>query len=661
MWEVFVVEKKINEISVYKNETVSRSDLYTRYKPAFDKLLRVNDFRNNEKKNRDLYIPDDELDQELKYVREEDMDSLSILIGYAGIGKSTALRNTFEYINSIPTYIDTDKILVFPATYNGYTIGENDNKYICEKKIREDILLRIESVNSFLEDKFDKLRDWFDSEEGQLEFYQYIKETNAHVLEHLPYEERRCLSKEEEKKKKLEYAYKYDPFVCAVSKLKYYLGKEACICSKLIVILDDIEPLPYMQQKILIMQYVRFFECLKNTSLTIADKEYVVNVIIGMRPHTYRIMKEYRAFQAFYINREILKRNMVDVSKLFKKKIELYENEIPHENIDAWNSANRALDILCNKFHSHYSNLIKNVSIWNTRDAMEIYQSVLENRIWVQKNIAKTANFVINVDDYVFNNITVLRAIACKNNYVYKPSINGMIPNILYKTLEENYSFLSMCIFEYFHFHDNLDYTYGTNAYTFLELMQIFTETFKGYERIEENAKEIIRYLFVNKILRKSINDTDCPELLDTEQSLKDDSQLYLSPRGYEIWKLIESDSVYFELCREDYYRNYDKEDCCKESSYELFLKGEQKLIFKDLLSILLELLDEEIKFISYAQKIQTIDNYKKLFGTNVMCKHFFIGIMRSVEFSGHSECDLLKDSIVMVEEKIREIETMLR
>ncbi len=663
------MNRRINEMSIYRNSVSQKSDLYTRFKPAFERLLRLNDFRNNSPKGRELYIPDEELDKELDDILRDNADSLSILIGYAGIGKSTSLRNYFNYTNSVPEYQADKKILIFPASYNGCvnTEVENELSYdIDEKselaqKVREDMTLRIESINSYLEEKYEELKRTFDSEEGQMEFYQYLRKTNAHVLEHVPYNERRKLSKKEEIMKRLEYACEKEKFICAATRLKYYLGKDICECEKVIVILDDIEPLPYAQQKVLIMQYARLFECLKNTCRELSNKEYVVNVIIGMRPHTYRIMKEYRAFKAFYINNEILKRNMVDIGKLFQKKIEIYEDEIPHENIDSWNSAKRAVGILSNKFHSRYAEMIKNLSIWNTREAMDIYKRVLENRVWVQKNIEKASSFVINVDDYIFNNITVLRAIACRNNYVYKHYEGEIVPNILYSTPERNYGFLCMCVFACFHMDEKVDYAYGTESISYAELLNRLVTSFTGYQSIEEDAKKVINYLFINKLLRKSINDTDKLELLDKEESLKEDSLLYLSPRGFEIWRMIESDSVYMELCREDCYRNYDETEKNSESSYELFLNGQQDVIFKDLLGFLYELLDEEMKYINFANENHTIDIYKGHFGSHVMFKRFYTGIKRSIEFSGYLGYSSLNENLEKVEEKIYTIESFLK
>ena len=58
--------------------------------------------------------------------------------------------------------------------------------------------------------------------------------------------------------------------------------------------------------------------------------------------------------------------------------------------MESWNDACRVLDILNNKFNARYSTMIKNLSLWNTRDAIELYKQVLENRVWIQRNMEKS-------------------------------------------------------------------------------------------------------------------------------------------------------------------------------------------------------------------------------------------------------------------------------
>lgn len=653
--------KKINEIAPLRNERGARSDLYTRYKKAFDKILPLNDARPNSKKDLATYLPDKELDKELETIKNEENDSLSILIGYGGIGKSTSLRHFFEFVNAVPTFIDRKTIIVFPVIFNANVINSEKDESISDQ-IRNNLALRIDTVCTLLENEYPDLKTLFYSEKGQLDFYNYIYKTNPRVLELLPYDQRLNLSEKEEKLKKLYYAYNHDRFICSATKLKFYLGNKKCASSKLIVIVDDIEPLPYKVQVELIMQYLRFFECMRNVVNADKFKEYVVNFIISMRPHTYRILKEYRAFQAFFITRVICKKNMLNLAKYFRRKIEFYADNISHENMESWNEACRVLDILNNKFNARYSTMIKNLSLWNTRDAIELYKQVLENRVWIQRNMEKTSGFTVSEDNYVFNNITVLRAIACGHYYVYSQRENCCVPNILLNTSDKkNYSLINMYIFSLFHAESsNKDWLYGMKYRSYREIVNCFITTFPNMKEIKNDVQVAIKYLFQKKVLRKSINDTDKIEYLDSYKSLSGDSLLYLSPKGNEIWNMLCSDSVYLELCREDYYRDYNNPKNIKESSYELMQAGKQTLIFYDLLSLLLELLNLEYVYVECSIQNDTIDIFKKNFGNNTMIEYLYMGVTRSIEFSGNSDNDILAERKNLLETKIRKLKDLL-
>lgn len=645
-----------------RNERGARSDLYTRYKIAFDKILPLNDTRFNSKKDLATYLPDKDLDLELESVKKDESDSLSILIGYGGIGKSTSLKHFFNFSSSVPTFISDERIIVFPAIFNGNVINTEKKENISDQ-IQNNLALRIDSVCTLLENEYPDLKKEFYSDKGQSEFYEYIYKTNPRILELLPYDQRLNLTEEEEKMKKLHYAYNNERFICSATKLKYYLGNKKCISSKIIVILDDIEPLPYKVQIELVMQYSRFFECMRNTFDTGLNKEYVINGIFSMRPHTYRILKEYRAFKAFFVTRVIYKNNMLDLAEFFRRKIKFYTDSIAHENKASWNEACRVLDILNKKFNARYSTMIKNLSLWNTRDAIALYKQVLENRVWIQRNMEKTAGFTVSEDNYIFNNITVLRAIACNHYYVYAQRENCCVPNVLLNTADnrKNYSLIIMYIFLLFHAGDEeKDWLYGKKFMSYKEIIDCFVKTFPDMDEIKDDVKVAIKYLFQQKVLRKSINDTDKIEFLDSPNSLNNASLLYLSPKGSEIWKMLSSDSVYLELCREDYYRDYDNPENIKESSYELMLAGKQILIFYDLISLLLELINMEYIYIQTATKNQTIDIYKNYFGNSVIIEYLYLGVSRSIDYSGNSGDKELRVRKALLERKIADLKSLL-
>lgn len=165
-----------------------------------------------------------------------------------------------------------------------------------------------------------------------------------------------------------------------------------------------------------------------------------------------------------------------------------------------------------------------------------------------------------------------------------------------------------------------------------------------------------MKYLFDCKILRKSINDTDDIESVDCADSLKDSSQLYLSARGYELWKMAGTDSVYMELCREDFYRDYNDKGNCPKCTFDLLTEGRQELIFIDLFNMLLELLHEEKLFLQYSFEHGTLDIYEKKFSRKIIFDQFYKGICKSIDYSGYLQYDKVKDAQIMVEDELNKL-----
>lgn len=144
------------------------------------------------------------------------------------------------------------------------------------------------------------------------------------------------------------------------------------------------------------------------------------------------------------------------------------------------------------------------------------------------------------------------------------------------------------------------------------------------------------------------------------QEQISDDTLLHLSPRGYELVRMAGNDSVYLELCREAVYRDYSCEGSICQSSYELMRTGNQYMIFVDLLWFVLELLEEEEKYIKYSSTHNTLPQYINAFGKNVISSMFLAGIENSIRYSGHDDDGRIIDVRNRVNEKIMKLQMML-
>ena len=222
-------------------------------------------------------------------------------------------------------------------------------------------------------------------------------------------------------------------------KLKYYILKKSDIYDRLVIVLDDIEAMPESFQEQVIADYLHLFDCMQNTEYP-QDSNYRVNLLISLRPHTYRIFSNGiygRMLSAYSFVSPILKENSVDLNLLFKKRFDFY-TEMSHTNIgnpESWERCYEQLMLVNSLFDGQFKRMISNLCFFNVRTSLAEYAKILGNRVWVQGNSARSEFFTISSDEYKFNDITVPRAIGCGNSIVFM-GIDGSLSKLfLYNSL----------------------------------------------------------------------------------------------------------------------------------------------------------------------------------------------------------------------------------
>lgn len=117
-----------------------------------------------------------------------------------------------------------------------------------------------------------------------------------------------------------------ESYIYIITQLKYYLTNEKCPYERIMIILDDVESLPYQYQEQLILQYLRFYTCMRNLpdiDMEIKRNIYV-NLLISVRPATYKLLKKAEAVSAYSITREIYKTESVDMKNILRKRSCVY-------------------------------------------------------------------------------------------------------------------------------------------------------------------------------------------------------------------------------------------------------------------------------------------------------------------------------------------------
>lgn len=641
--------RRINDKETHRTYKNGESDTYRKFKEQFEKMFDAGEIAKNDEEFEKLYVPDESFEKQCQEFKNAKQDRIVFCVGYTGIGKTTGLRHCFKLgIYDGAHFMPEEHMIVFPTFLDGYQASD----------IKEGFNLapRISAVNTGLIEKYPELKQILRTSEGRKEFYEFIRKHTAFALENVGVLDVMDLDDEELIKRRLNNASRKNPIEFQANLLKYYIMKKYDTYSQLIIILDDIESLPEDYQKNTIATYLKFHKCMQNTEYP-ENGEYHVKLLISVRPHTHRLVRRSRQAETFPISEpEILKERAVDLSELFKSRFEYYVTKSNRvvKNEESWRECMRNLEYMNNAFEGKYKEMISNLCFENIREALAEYARIFANRFWVQKNKPKGDFFTVNPADYCFNNINVIRAISCREEYMFwGDDLNAPVPNIFYTTEDEDLSVYCLAVMKYFERKRNNE-VYGLNA----EPLSVVKSEWKNIFGDELSTKFIrsMEYLFERKILRKSIHDVDDIRTLDMRESLSDISRLYISPKGTELFCMFERDSVLLELLREAAWRDYDGWNYSDKSSSELMRMGRQKDIFVDLLEYIEYLSETERDLLAASRLLGKRRDYATIFGNVPVTASLLQGVRNSLTYSGIMEDEQIKSQYENVEEIIRNI-----
>ena len=619
------------------------------YHDSFDYFLNPIEKANTYAEREALYVSDSEVEDAFSSIKKSVHNSINFFVGFAGSGKTTTLRYYFRLANILPIIDEEEGVIICPSFFDGYTEKIN---------ISQDLATRIGAMCTTIEKKYPQIVEDFYSENGITEFFDFINETKPEILCQNNFLELIDLNPFEQIKKRLNDAHRNFQHSYEASRLKYYILKYCPLIKRMIIILDDIETLSYESQCNYVRDYLSFYTCM--TNLPIGSRKLNTNIIISLRPHTYRLLVHNQIIEAYPIAKEIHKKP-IDIRQYFTKLYEFKKNSDTSANLEKLKVCYNTLMELCNKFGGKYCKMIVNLTHYNVRKTLDAFYMIINNRTWITKNqylyLGDSSN---NPPNYLFNNITVIRALACGDYKLYFNDEHSLIPNILLSTYNKNYSILCLLILNYFKSKQHSDTLFGIDSEKLMyqNIILTISKLFKNSDLINiDDIEKCIQYLYQKKVLRKSIYDEDVPPDINCSEKLKKHSILYLSSRGYELLDMFENDSVLMELYREDMYRNYNKKSNC-EPSYILMITNQQEKIFLDLLRIVGDLVHIEISYRNIAKSNKTFGLYIELFGSNSVCWPLINGIKKSIDYS-NKYTDNIRSVYNNVVEVIKNIDYM--
>ena len=611
-------KRKINQLSQDGKSFLTAPSSFIKYE---SQLLY---FLNHDTGNRDLddikknYVEDGDTILNLRKILKDSMDSVTTFIGYRGIGKTTDIRYAYSVWNNAIKFWDEEFTIIIPFFFGSAVETNNFD-------IRTEFGKRIDAVCEEIISRNDlkSLIPEYRETESTQELYHFLSRTNPKAMIMPGFTSKDITDK-------LSVAEQNDFFIYAATRLKYYMSKISHKYQRLLLILDGAESLPEPLRIPVVAQSIQVRKCLMNYP-DYCKRKYNVNLLLSLRPCTYQEAKSKGVIMPDNTLREIYKTNRLNLQKYFNQKRSSISPSLTEKEPDSWKSAYGILRSLSDKFEGKYANMVLGLTNLDIPMTLNVFREILSNPLWMTKK---------DDDTYIFNNIHVIRAIACGSREVYFNKKDSLIPNILYNTERHDYSIICLYIISYFT-SKNVDYLeYGDTAENKQTVIDDLCRIFGYNDKDCQEYKEFTSYIdeAFSYLCQCGILETINFNSHQDKNPLSPNQKLLLSAKGNECFKMLRGDSMLTELFREDYYMEEDLNDPKQfQSSQKLMDENDQISVFIELLIFLYNLFDQhEAPLINRMQSQCTQGIYTNTFGGCTMTELLLDGINKSINYSGN-------------------------
>ena len=605
------MNKRIKDNPVIKNEL--NNDLFYTYKKAIGFYL-------GNPKEEQVYVEDEEIQNKLLRLILEEDTKIIYLLGKAGIGKTTLIKNIFHLSDSSVVFDNTKDIIYVSMNFRDKLLESDTDSFVVNC---------IAAVCTALEEKYNIGKQFY-SIDGHLEFYEFIKKIDAEILEYCSSIDLIGKSSMDAKLLRLSKAEEKNPYKYVACRLMFYLIKYCRKFNNITIVVDNIEVLSPDIRFRIIRNCLALFSGLDKIR-QFENEQYTLKLLMSMRQATFDELNKREEIRAYRPVTVQYKENPVDMCSYFELKRETLVDFQGMKTI--WDDSYDIILDLENKFGRKYSTMIKNLCNYDFQLMKKCYKKVLTNMVWLIRGDRVKDFFDMPKPDSLFNNISVIRSIACGNNAVYRGEKSGVLPNIFLNDEFQDNSLISLLVLYYI--------IENGKIIKRKRLVETFDNIFAD-ECIQNRLSRVIEHFLLYDILE------------ETHKIKKDNTYLAITPRGKEIFDMFETDSVLLEAYREDYFFEEEDANCNFKSSYALMLSVGQAEIFFQLFGFIRVLFQEEKKLYIQAKENGKLEEYYTCFGKEMQVKRLLGGVIKSIEYSGHR-------GVWGIESEIEELEHMLK
>lgn len=564
---------------------------------------------------------DDEAKKQMDSFLTDAGEQRLLFVGALGIGKTRFLRRYFSLFNGENFKIENENLVIF-LLGDGSGVVENHNNmdYFAEE---------FEKICEYYEKKYVKKEEWVSV--NAKKFCLFVMEVKKDVLAHpwISMDEDESTYKEE-----IRVLIERKPLTYYIMKLKYYLLMIKK-CKNVVLVCDNIKDTKSYETVI-----EKINGCIRNYDSN-KYQGYHTKTVFVMNDYTYQKISDELGT---LFDKRITKEKKLNIQGLiderFNYALRAGEKWMIEREFDesALYSAKSAIDELNTRFNHKYQKMILGLSMYDKKKVLQCYKKIIFNRTWVRKKRFSYAKDVKDINtDFLFNNITCIRALGCGNEQVYNPDkqSDSFIPNILYNTEEEEYCIYNLLLMKYFL--RNQRKCFYKDEKEILDVCKKIWGEGLEYTRFRSALNYLIKMNIVECIREETTSDK------------RPDKNYSITTKGSVLWDMFLGDSMLMELFREDYYRFCDSDNM--KSGYELLSAEKQYIIFEDLLWMIGQFIADENKLYEIAFDRGYGTEYEVVFGKKRMAFYLLEGIKKSITYSCSRSNTDLKNLCSVVED----------
>jgi hypothetical protein len=549
------------------------SKLYRRFKPYFEHLIDRGNQHFSTQNLADWYVPNARHAEKLVEILNDESGRHVFLTGVRGIGKSTLMRWILTPSSNPHLLREETSIASANAKLTGvslvipFDLGGRLSTSI--SSLEKDMSGQLLAANSLLQRGLatangDRSEDY---KIDRKELGEFIRNHNERLLYSvLPDPSKRY---EVDLIEQISLLAANRPYAYCAEELKYLIDKSPNI-TRVILFIDNIEPLSLELQKAIIKAGISFYNCFRNADPS-RQERVKLSLVFSLRPATFELLRRDPELDTFATLADaVYISNPPDIVAIFQKRFECVVQQLGAglrtsmervKDIDEWKRAYDVLNRIQTRVHAASASTLVKLCNLDLRLGAKKLAQVLEASHWMEQSAGvedqDPGAFKIDDDNYRVTEAGFLRALVLGKFDTFRPPSPGMSDEVacnLFANAQDGRNDLMIAYIAKFFVREAVERKRHSDDGQMVVVRILGEDIYRsmqrlyGHEVFQELGPSALSSMITWGLIRIEGGTPGQRVDVNSYRSLDYIGQ----SRMYELFALLERSSVYLEMCRDD-------------------------------------------------------------------------------------------------------------